>query len=106
MAAIRIIGDAYLSFSPPWGKRMLKLGRLGFEPGKIPIHLTPYLLKKGDVKPHAVECKADGNTGKDMVQCINRKVAEGRISEKRKEKIKEELRLRAELKAKKKARRS
>ena len=75
MAAVRVGEKAYITFSPPWGKRMYKMGRLGFEPGKIPSHLIPFLLRKGDVQPIASECRAAGNRGTSMIRCINTKVA-------------------------------
>lgn len=71
MAAIRM-GSGYITKGPPWAKRWggLKLGRLGFEPGSVPPHLKPYLLKKGDVAPIVSECRAEGKGGAGLVKCI------------------------------------
>jgi len=74
MAAVRLGEQAYITFAPPWSKRMFKLGRLGFEPGRVPPHLYPYLLKKGEVKPIVEECRAEGKSGVALVECIYRKV--------------------------------
>lgn len=70
MAAVRLGEQAYVSKAPPWGKSMFKMGRLGFPPGRVPPHLYPYLLKKGDVAPIVSECKGKGLSGVSLVQCI------------------------------------
>jgi len=74
MAAVRLGEEAYITFAPPWSKRMFKMGRLGFPPGKVPSHLYPYLFKKGEIKPIADECRAEGKAGAALVECIYRKV--------------------------------
>ena len=76
MAAVRIGGGAYITKGPPWARRWggLKLGRLGFEPGRVPPHLVPYLLKPGDVKPIVEECRREGKGGVGLVKCIFTKV--------------------------------
>lgn len=70
MAAVRVGEQAYITKSPPWGKTMFKMGRLGFPPGTLPPQLRPYLLKKGDVAPIVADCKGKGKTGASLVQCI------------------------------------
>lgn len=44
MAAVPLsqIGRAYITFAPPWSKRLLKLGRLRWGPGQMPPHLEKY----------------------------------------------------------------
>jgi len=71
MAAIRM-GSGYITKGPPWAKRFggLKLGRLGFPPGRVPPHLVPYLLKPGDVRPIVEKCRAKGLGGAGLVECI------------------------------------
>lgn len=75
MAAVRM-GSGYITKGPPWAKRFggLKLGRLGFPPGKVPPQLEPYLLKKGDVAPIVKECRDEGKGGAGLVECIFTKV--------------------------------
>ena len=75
MSAIRM-GSGYITKGPPWAKRFggLKLGRLGFPPGRVPKQLEPYLLKKGDVSPIVEECRAAGKGGAGLVECIFTKV--------------------------------
>lgn len=77
MGAVRIAGNAYITKGPPWAYRFsgLKLGRLGFPPGKVPAHLYPYLLKKGDVSPIVAECRREGKGGAGLVECIFKGVA-------------------------------
>ncbi len=33
---------AYITLSPPWGKRLFKLGRLAYGPGEMPPQLEKY----------------------------------------------------------------
>lgn len=77
MGAVRVAGNAYITKGPPWAYRFsgLKLGRLGFPPGKVPAHLAPYLLKKGDVSPIVSECRSQGKGGVGLVECIFKGVA-------------------------------
>jgi len=70
MAAVRVGEQAYITKSPPWAKKMFKMGRLGFPPGRVPPHLYPYLLKPGDVKPIADKCRSQGKSGASLVECI------------------------------------
>jgi len=78
MGAVRVAGNAYITKGPPWAYRFsgLKLGRLGFPPGRVPAHLEPYLLKKGDVSPIVSECRAKGLGKAGLVECIFKGVAE------------------------------
>lgn len=48
MSAIALsqVGRAYITMSPPWGKRLFKLGLLGFPPGLIPAPLKPYATRE------------------------------------------------------------
>ena len=43
MAAVPLtqLGKAYVTRNAPWGKSMIKLGRLAWGPGQKPPHLTP-----------------------------------------------------------------
>lgn len=70
MVAVRLGETAYVTKAPPWSKKMFKMGRLGFEPGRVPPHLRPYLLKKGDVRPIVEQCRAEGKGGVSLVKCI------------------------------------
>ena len=74
MAAVRLGEQAYVTKAPPWSKHMFKMGRLGFPPGRVPPHLRPYLLKKGDVQPIANECRNEGKRGAELVKCIYTRV--------------------------------
>jgi len=80
MASVRVFGNYYIRKGPPWAKRWggLALGRLAFQPGTIPPHLEPYLLKKGDVAPIVEECRREGKGGVGLVKCIFTKVGERR----------------------------
>jgi len=76
MTAVQIGQPAYITKAPPWSKRMFKMGRLGFLPGRVPPHLAAYLLRKGDVSPIVSECKKEGKGGVGLVQCIYTRVGE------------------------------
>ena len=61
MAAIPLAqaNRAYITLNPPWGKRLFKIGRLGFPPGKMPPHLEKYATdasfrNRALAKAHAV----------------------------------------------------
>ena len=78
MGAVRVAGNAYITKGPPWAYRFsgLKLGRLGFPPGRVPPQLVPYLLKTGDVSPIVSKCKSEGKGKASLVECIFKGVAE------------------------------
>lgn len=78
MAAVKVFGHYYIRKGPPWAKRFggLALGRLAFEPGRIPPHLEPYLFKKGQIKEIVNECRAEGKGGVGLVECIFTKVGQ------------------------------
>jgi len=61
MAAVKVFGQAYVRKGPPWAKKGggVALGRLGFPPGTLPKHLTPYLFKKGGIPAQCARETAD-----------------------------------------------
>ncbi len=80
MAAVPIsqAGRAYITKAPPWSKSAFKLGRLGFEPGKVPDHLKNYLFKKGGI-PAACAAETKNLEGRAsrviaMNACVSAKI--------------------------------
>ena len=72
MAAITVAeaGRAFITKAPPWSKSVIKIGRLGFPPGKVPPHLRGYLFKKGGV-PATCAAETKDLSGVSRVLAMN-----------------------------------
>jgi len=72
MAAVTVAeaGRAFITKAPPWSHSVIKIGRLGFPPGKVPPQLEGYLFKKGGI-PATCAAETKGLKGVARVLAMN-----------------------------------
>lgn len=72
MAAVRVLGNAFIFKGPPWAKRGggLSLGRLANPPGKVPPALQRFLFQTGGVPAQCAQ-QTRGMGGAERVLAMN-----------------------------------
>ena len=72
MAAVRVLGEAFIRKGPPWARRGggLALGRLANPPGKVPPQLQRFLFQRGGVPAQCAD-QTRGMGGVERVLSMN-----------------------------------